>query len=189
MTKNRSVSTGLPRADHGLPPAGLARDRMHIGDMLVAGQRMADEHRVRFVVVERRHRSGRRRRRARGCAAVERSGSSAGKCTTGFPALATCARCELLPLRLVRFFAVVMAHSELAFSLRTQKIPAGRRQGRVACTRPFSELFRVAASRPAKSPLERRLRRERMIWSSPGAALGEHSIGNFPLISADPGPI
>ena len=40
------------RADHGLPPAGLAGDRMHIGDMLIAGQRMADQDGVGAIGVE-----------------------------------------------------------------------------------------------------------------------------------------
>ena len=43
----------LARPDHGLPPAGLAGDRMIIGDMLIAGQRMTDEDRVGFRGVER----------------------------------------------------------------------------------------------------------------------------------------
>ena len=40
------------RPDHRLPPAGLARDRVPVGDMLVAGQRMADEDGVGFLRVE-----------------------------------------------------------------------------------------------------------------------------------------
>ena len=50
------IAVGIDRlagADHGLPPAGLAGDGMDVGDMLVAGQRMADEHEVRLVGVER----------------------------------------------------------------------------------------------------------------------------------------
>ncbi len=42
-----------PGTDHGFPPAGLAGQRMTIGDMLVAGERMTDEHGVRFRRVER----------------------------------------------------------------------------------------------------------------------------------------
>src|SRR4029079_544013 len=38
----------LARADHGLPPARLAGDRMEVCNMLVASQRMADEHEVRL---------------------------------------------------------------------------------------------------------------------------------------------
>ena len=43
------IALGIDRPagpDHGLPPAGLAGDRMIVDDMLVAGQRMADQHRV-----------------------------------------------------------------------------------------------------------------------------------------------
>ena len=36
--------------DHALPPAGLAGHRMHAGDMLVAGQRMAQQDRIRSIV-------------------------------------------------------------------------------------------------------------------------------------------
>ena len=37
----------LAGADQGLPPAGLAGDRMGMGEILVAGERVADQHRVR----------------------------------------------------------------------------------------------------------------------------------------------
>ena len=40
------------RADHGLPPAGLAGHRVHVVDMLVAGQRMADQDGVGAIGVE-----------------------------------------------------------------------------------------------------------------------------------------
>ena len=43
------IALGVDRlagADHGLPPAGLAGHRMHAGDVLVAGQRVADQHRI-----------------------------------------------------------------------------------------------------------------------------------------------
>ena len=43
----------LARTDHDFPPAGLARQWMGIGDMLVAGQRMADQNSVGFVGIER----------------------------------------------------------------------------------------------------------------------------------------
>ena len=49
------VAVGVERpagTDHGLPPAGLAGDRMHIGDMLIAGQRMADQDGVGAVGIE-----------------------------------------------------------------------------------------------------------------------------------------
>jgi hypothetical protein len=44
---------GLARAHHDLPPAGLARHRMNIRHMLVARQRVADEHRIGLVGIER----------------------------------------------------------------------------------------------------------------------------------------
>ena len=50
------IAVGIDRlawADHGLPPARLAGDGMDVGDMLVAGERMTDEHEVRLVGVER----------------------------------------------------------------------------------------------------------------------------------------
>ena len=53
MMKCRAGSIGLPGADHARPPAGLAGDRMGAGDMLVAGQRMADQDRVAAVGVQR----------------------------------------------------------------------------------------------------------------------------------------
>ena len=49
------IFVGIERTagtDHGLPPAGLARHRMHIGDMLIAGQRMADQNGVGPVGIE-----------------------------------------------------------------------------------------------------------------------------------------
>ena len=49
------IVVGIERpagTDHGLPPAGLAGDRMHIGDMLIAGQRMADQNGVGAVGIE-----------------------------------------------------------------------------------------------------------------------------------------
>ena len=49
MTKKRSVSIGLPGPDHRVPPAGLAGDRMDVRHVLVAGQRVADQHRVRAL--------------------------------------------------------------------------------------------------------------------------------------------
>jgi len=50
ITKKRSVSMGLP--DQGLPPAGLARHGVDVGDMLVAGERVADEDRVGALCIE-----------------------------------------------------------------------------------------------------------------------------------------
>ena len=49
------VLVGVERpagADHGLPPAGLAGHRMHIGDVLVAGQRVADQNGVGAIGIE-----------------------------------------------------------------------------------------------------------------------------------------
>ena len=49
------VAVGIERAagaDHGFPPAGLAGHRMHVVDVLVAGQRMADQNGVGAVGVE-----------------------------------------------------------------------------------------------------------------------------------------
>ena len=49
------VVVGVERpagADHGVPPAGLAGDRVHIIDMLVAGQRMADQNGVGAVRIQ-----------------------------------------------------------------------------------------------------------------------------------------
>ncbi len=42
----------LAGADENVPPAGLAGHRMRLGDILVAGQRMADQDRVRAVGIE-----------------------------------------------------------------------------------------------------------------------------------------
>ena len=64
MTKKRSVSIGLPGPDHRLPPAGLAGDRVDVRDVLVAGQRMADQHRVATCRRSACRRSGRRSARA-----------------------------------------------------------------------------------------------------------------------------
>ena len=49
------VALGIQRTagtDQGLPPAGLAGHRMHVGDMLVAGQRMTDQDGVGALGVE-----------------------------------------------------------------------------------------------------------------------------------------
>ena len=49
------ILLGIERAagaDHGFPPARLAGHRMHIGDMLIAGQRMADQNGVGAIGVE-----------------------------------------------------------------------------------------------------------------------------------------
>ena len=41
------------RPDHGLPPARLLGHRMDVGDVLVAGEGVADQHRVAALGVER----------------------------------------------------------------------------------------------------------------------------------------
>ena len=49
------VAVGIHRlagADQGLPPAGLAGERVSVREMLVAGQGVADQHRVRAVGIE-----------------------------------------------------------------------------------------------------------------------------------------
>ena len=49
------VAVGVERAagtDHDFPPAGLAGQRMPIGDMLIKRQRMADQNRVGTVGIE-----------------------------------------------------------------------------------------------------------------------------------------
>jgi hypothetical protein len=43
----------LARPDDRVPPARLAGDRMHIVDVLVAGERVADQDRVRALRVQR----------------------------------------------------------------------------------------------------------------------------------------
>ena len=81
------IAVGVDRlagADHGLPPAGLAGDRMHVGDMLVAGERVADQDGVAALGVERavglvgdleRRRARRRRRACSGLSAPKRTTS------------------------------------------------------------------------------------------------------------------
>ena len=50
----------LAGADHAVPPAGLAGDRVRAGDVLVAGQRVEDQDRVATCPRPARHRSRRR---------------------------------------------------------------------------------------------------------------------------------
>ena len=47
------MSSTLAGPDQRRPPAGLAGDRVRVGDVLVAGQRMADQDRVAALGVER----------------------------------------------------------------------------------------------------------------------------------------
>ena len=42
----------LARPGENVPPAGLAGDRMRLGNILIAGQRMADQDRVRAIGIE-----------------------------------------------------------------------------------------------------------------------------------------
>ena len=84
------IALGVDRpagADHGLPPARLAGDRMDVGDVLVAGQRVADQHRVAALGIERavglvgdleRRRDRRRRRACSGLSAPKRTTSECG---------------------------------------------------------------------------------------------------------------
>ena len=66
----------LAGADQHLPPARLAGDRIGVGDVLVAGQRMADQHGVGLVPHSACRRSGRRSGTA--TAARRRRASAAG---------------------------------------------------------------------------------------------------------------
>ena len=53
---DHEIAFGVDRPagpDHGLPPARLARDRMQVGDVLIAGERVADQHRIAALGVER----------------------------------------------------------------------------------------------------------------------------------------
>src|SRR6516162_8777564 len=53
---NDEIAFGVDRpagADHGFPPARLLRHRMEVGDVLVAGQGVADQHRVAALGIER----------------------------------------------------------------------------------------------------------------------------------------
>jgi hypothetical protein len=43
----------LARTDHVLPPAGLAGHRLDLGDVLIPGQRMADQHGVAALGIQR----------------------------------------------------------------------------------------------------------------------------------------
>ena len=52
---DHEIALGVDRAagpDHRLPPTGFAGDRMNIGDVLVAGERVADQHRVGAVGIQ-----------------------------------------------------------------------------------------------------------------------------------------
>ena len=62
----------LAGPDQGVPPAGLAGDGMRLGDVLVAGQGVADQDGVRALGVERAVGLIGDRDRGRGDAAIER---------------------------------------------------------------------------------------------------------------------
>ena len=62
---------GLARPYHHLPPAGLAGNRMGPEDELVAGERMAEEHRVGALGIERAVRLIGEREGPEGDAAIE----------------------------------------------------------------------------------------------------------------------
>ena len=76
---DHEIAFGVDRpagADHGLPPARLLGDRMHVGDVLIAGERVADQHGIDARGVERavglvgdleRRRVRRRHRAAAAC--------------------------------------------------------------------------------------------------------------------------
>ena len=142
----------LAGPDQHVPPAGLAGHRMGIGDMLVAGQRVADEDGVGAGLVElaiglvgdlegRQQRAGVELQRLVGAEAQHRA-----RRLVGLVALAALAR--RLP----------SSDSTSAGSgFAGNKKPALRSQSRLPRSkRPFSDLFNVAASRPAKSPRNRR---------------------------------
>src|SRR5262249_18048876 len=53
---NDEIALGVDRptwSDHGFPPARLLRDRMSIGNVLVAGEGVADQYRVAALGIER----------------------------------------------------------------------------------------------------------------------------------------
>ena len=75
-----SVAIGVDRlagADHARPPAGFAGARMHARHMLVPGQRMTDQYRIRRIGVQRAVRLVRDRDRRQHTAAIERERSRA----------------------------------------------------------------------------------------------------------------
>ena len=148
MTKKRSVSIDLARPDQHLPPAGLAGHRVGAGDMLVAGQRMADQDGVGLVARSACRRSGRRSGTA--TAARRRRAAAAGRRRSAAPG-SSGRRPRCLALR-AHAATIDLQSSRIAAG---NKKPALRSQSRLPCKRPFSDLFNVAASRPAKSPRNR----------------------------------
>ncbi len=81
------ITLGVDRpagSDHRFPPAGLAGNRMDIGDVLIAGQRMADQDGVRALGIERTiGLVGDLERREIDARVELRSGSSGPKRTSG----------------------------------------------------------------------------------------------------------
>ena len=79
------IALGVDRpagADHGLPPAGLAGQRMGVGDVLIAGERMADQHGVAALGIERAVGLIGDLERARSMPASSRNGSCGAKRTS-----------------------------------------------------------------------------------------------------------
>src|SRR5262249_2151488 len=53
---NDEIALGIDRpagSDHSFPPAGFLRYRMQVGDVLIAGERMANQHRVAALGIQR----------------------------------------------------------------------------------------------------------------------------------------
>ena len=153
----------LAGADERLPPAGLLRNRMLACDILVAGERVADEDGVRFGGIQRAVGHVGDRHRRQHLVAVEAQGLAHGqvqdlargivglgetraKPLAGFDvrqrwmhwhgtsALPACASCAGTTKNRPEQLAIEAAH------------PIPVRAAR------FSDLFNVVASRPAKSP-------------------------------------
>ena len=52
---DHEIALGVDRpagTDHGLPPSRLLRDRMQIGNVLIPGEGMADQHRIAALGIE-----------------------------------------------------------------------------------------------------------------------------------------
>ena len=140
----------LAGTDQHLPPARLAGHRIGVGDMLVAGQRMADQDGVGLArVVERavglvgdlerrQQHAGVELERLVGAEAQHRARSGRRP------------RCRLLWRAQRPSISSIHCSSRIAAG-DTKNRHCLRKAG-YRCKRSFSELFNVAASRPAKSP-------------------------------------
>ena len=152
----------LAGADQRLPPAGLVGDRVLAGDVLIAGQRVADEDGVRLGGVQRAvGLVGDRDRRQR-LVAVEPQRLARGQVqdlARGIVGLGE-TRAQRSP---ASTFAkggctgIVRARSLPALDARATKNRPEQRAIKAAHPIPvraarFSDLFNVVASRPAKSP-------------------------------------